>query len=167
MKTFRRLLGFLRPYRRGVWGSMLLACAAMGGTTLIPYLIGEAIDRIGKGDSATLELLAGVILVTAVLRLALTVARRLIAGQVSLGVEFDLRERLVAHCISPRATDARAARASSLAKRPSPASCASRVSRCCSSMERQVCSFTKGGAHQEPPRTPSQRSLNSTTSRRS
>ena len=41
MKTFVRLLGFLRPYRRGLVLSGLLAVAAMGMTVLIPWLTGR------------------------------------------------------------------------------------------------------------------------------
>ena len=91
MKTFVRLLGFLRPYRRGLVLSGLLAVAAMGMTVLIPWLTGAAINRINDGDKAGLELLAGAVLLAGVLRLALTVVRRLVAGRVSLGVELDLR----------------------------------------------------------------------------
>jgi ABC-type multidrug transport system fused ATPase/permease subunit len=42
-------------------------------------------------------MLAGAIVVAALLRLVLSVARRLVAGQVSLGVELDLRNLLYAH----------------------------------------------------------------------
>lgn len=91
MKTFLRLLGFLRPYRRGVVLSGLLATAAMGMTVLIPWLTGQAINRINDGDKAGLELIAGAVLVAGILRLGLTVVRRLVAGRVSLGVELDLR----------------------------------------------------------------------------
>src|ERR671919_545997 len=64
MATFRRLLGFLRPYRRPLTFSLLLAWLATGMTVLIPLL---------------------------------TVGRRLIAGKVSLAVEFDLRQRFYEH----------------------------------------------------------------------
>src|SRR5215207_5258143 len=63
--TFRRLLGFLRPYRRTVIASLVFAWLAIGGV--------------------------------GVLRLGLTVVRRLIAGKVSVAVEFDLRERMYRH----------------------------------------------------------------------
>ena len=43
MRTFWRLLGFLRPYRRGVVTSLLLAAAAMGTGVLIPALVGRTI----------------------------------------------------------------------------------------------------------------------------
>ncbi|MGI8594852.1 MAG: ABC transporter ATP-binding protein [Solirubrobacteraceae bacterium] len=96
MRTFWRLLGFLRPYRAGVIASFVLAAAAIGATVLIPFLTGRAIDAIRSGDRGELERLGLVILGAGVLRLALTVGRRLIAGPVSLGVEVDLRNQLYA-----------------------------------------------------------------------
>ncbi|HSD81635.1 MAG TPA: ABC transporter ATP-binding protein [Solirubrobacteraceae bacterium] len=97
MTTFTRLLGFLRPWRAGVAASGALAAAAMAMTVLIPWLTGGAIDQVRQGDKADLELLAVAVAATGVLRLALTVARRLVAGRVSLGVELDLRRRMYAH----------------------------------------------------------------------
>ena len=97
MRTFRRLLGFLRPYRRGVIVSFAFAAAAMAATVAIPWLTGRAIDAIREGDRDQLWTLAIVVGVAGILRLALSVARRLVAGRVSLGVEYDLRERLYAH----------------------------------------------------------------------
>ena len=49
MTTFYRLLGFLRPYRRGVAVSAALACIAMVMTVLIPYLTGLAVEAIQRG----------------------------------------------------------------------------------------------------------------------
>jgi len=95
--TFWRLLGFLRPYRRGVAWSFALAVVAMLMTVAIPWLIGQAIDRILNGERATLKLIVLGILGAGVLRLGLTYARRVIAGQVSLGIEYDLRNRMYAH----------------------------------------------------------------------
>ena len=91
MATFKRLLGFLSPYRRSVGLSFALATAAMVMTVAIPALSGRAIDKIHAGDKHGLELLAAGILVAGLLRFGLTVARRLVAGRVSLGVERDLR----------------------------------------------------------------------------
>ena len=96
MATFRRLLGFLRPYRRAVIGSLVFAWAAMGMTVLIPWLVGEAVGAIEAGTRPDLMPLALAILAAGVLRLGLTVVRRVIAGRVSLAVEFDLRERIYA-----------------------------------------------------------------------
>src|SRR5512133_3963313 len=97
MATFLRLLGWLRPYRRGVVLSGLLAAVAMTMTVAIPWLTGRAIDQIQDGDKPGLTTLGLVILAAGVLRLALTVARRLVAGRVSLGVELDLRNRMYQH----------------------------------------------------------------------
>jgi ABC-type multidrug transport system fused ATPase/permease subunit len=97
MGTFRRLLGFLRPHRRELWGSLVFAWLAMGMTVLIPWLVGRAVNAIERGDSSALLPLCGAILGAAILRLGLTVVRRLVAGKVSLAVEFDLRERFYRH----------------------------------------------------------------------
>jgi len=97
MQTFWRLLGFLRPYRRGVAVSLALAAAAMGSGVLIPFLVGRAVDAVRQGEATALWPLAGVILGAGVLRLAFSVARRLVAGRVSLGVEYDLRNRVYGH----------------------------------------------------------------------
>jgi ABC-type multidrug transport system fused ATPase/permease subunit len=100
LATFFRLLGFLRPYRAGVIASLVLAAAAMGMTVAIPYLVGQSIDRIEAGDEPGLELLAIAVAGAGVLRLLLTVARRMVAGKVSLGVEQDLRQGLYEHLLA-------------------------------------------------------------------
>jgi len=97
MKIFFRLLGFLRPYRRAVAWSFVLAAGAMGATVLIPWLTGKAINGITKHDRHILIVWAVAIGVAAVARLALSVFRRLVAGRVSLGVELDLRNYLYGH----------------------------------------------------------------------
>ncbi len=97
MATFRRLLGFLRPYRRSVIASLLFAWAAMGMTVLIPYLVGRTVNAIERDDSSAIVPLALAILGAALLRLGLTFVRRLVAGKVSVSVEYDLRERFYAH----------------------------------------------------------------------
>ena len=97
MVTFRRLLGFLRPYRRAVVISLVLASVAMGMTVLIPWLVGEAVDAIERQERPDLLPLVLAILGAGVLRLGLTVVRRLVAGKVSLGIEYDLRERFYGH----------------------------------------------------------------------
>ena len=94
MTTFWRLLGFLRPYRRGAFWSFGLAFGALIGTVLIPYLTGIAINSVRGHDRHRLLLLAGGILVAGVARLVFSVLRRLVAGRVSLAVEVDLRNAL-------------------------------------------------------------------------
>lgn len=108
MRTFHRLLGFLAPYRRGVTISWILASSAMAMTVLLPLLTGRAVQAISSGARAsahhqaavraherhTLVTLALVILGAVLLRWGLTYWRRMIAGRVSLGVEYDLREHM-------------------------------------------------------------------------
>jgi ABC-type multidrug transport system fused ATPase/permease subunit len=101
MATFWRLIGFLRPYRRSVIVSLAFAWAAMGMTVLIPYLVGRTVDAItadaGPGGGRAIWPWAVAILGAALLRLGLTFVRRLVAGKVSVGVEYDLRDRFYAH----------------------------------------------------------------------
>jgi ABC-type multidrug transport system fused ATPase/permease subunit len=90
-------MGFLRPYRRQLWGSLVFAWAAMGMTVLIPWLVGRAVNAIESGDKPDLLPLALAIVGASILRLGMTVVRRLVAGKVSLAVEFDLRQLFYAH----------------------------------------------------------------------
>ncbi|MEO7198545.1 MAG: ABC transporter ATP-binding protein [Solirubrobacterales bacterium] len=97
MSTFRRLLKFLRPYRRQNIASIVLASLAMGATVLIPWLVGNVIDAVQSGDRSEVLPLALTIVGAGILRLTLTAGRRVIAGKVSLAVEFDLRSRIYEH----------------------------------------------------------------------
>lgn len=76
---------------------MIFAWMAMGMTVLIPWVVGQAVNAVQDNDEQQLLWLAGAILVAAVLRLVLTVVRRIIAGKVSLAVEFDLRQEIYEH----------------------------------------------------------------------
>src|SRR3712207_9242377 len=100
MTTFWRLLGFLRPYRRGVALSLLLAAAAMGTGVAIPFLVGRAVDAVRRGEP-DLWPVAGVIVAAGVGRLVFSVLRRLVAGRVPPGVEPDLRNPLYSHLHAP------------------------------------------------------------------
>ncbi len=97
MSTFLRLLAFLRPFRAGATWSLVLAALAMAATVAIPWLTGRGVDAVTRGDRDDLRLYAGLVLLAALLRLVLSVARRLVAGRVSLGVELNLRNRMYEH----------------------------------------------------------------------
>ena len=99
MAVFRRLLQFLRPYTRGVAWSFGLALLAMLATVAIPSLVGSAVDAVEDGRRSDLTRLAIFVGIVGALRWGLTFARREIAGRVSLGVEYDLRERLYGHLL--------------------------------------------------------------------
>src|SRR3954453_2238359 len=90
-------MGYLRPYRLQLWGSLAFAWLAMGMTVLIPWLIGRAVNAIENHQRADLLPLALAIVGAGILRLGLTVVRRGVAGKVSLAVEFDLRQQFYAH----------------------------------------------------------------------
>lgn len=97
LATLRRLLAFLRPYRRQVIGSLAFAWAAMVMTVAIPWLVGNAVDAINEGTRPDLLPLAIAIIGAGIMRLGLTWVRRVVAGKVSLAVEFDLRQRVYGH----------------------------------------------------------------------
>ena len=89
--TFGRLLGFLRPYRRGVVWSLVLAALAMVCTVAIPWLTGRAVDQISDGDRDGLRTLRSPSSAWRCCGCVLSVFRRLVAGRVSLAIEYDLR----------------------------------------------------------------------------
>src|SRR5918999_2769722 len=68
----------------------------MGMGVLVPYLVGRTVDEI-RQSGADLWPLAVAVAGAGLLRLLFSVVRRLVAGRVSLGVEFDLRNRMYAH----------------------------------------------------------------------
>src|SRR4051812_49966180 len=86
VRTFLRLLGFLRPYRRGAVLSIVLAGIAMVGTAALPWLIGRAIDAIDAGDKHELELVCAGLVAAGLVRLVVSLARRLLSGRVLLAV---------------------------------------------------------------------------------
>jgi ABC-type multidrug transport system fused ATPase/permease subunit len=108
MTTFYRLLGFLHPYKRGLGISWALASLAMVMTVALPELTGRAVQAITKGaasvhgravaerahDRHTLLALSLVILGVVLARWGFMYWRRIVAGRVSLAVEYDLRERM-------------------------------------------------------------------------
>src|SRR4051812_13576319 len=63
----------------------------------IPALGGQTIDAIRHGDDSLFWPYGAAIIGAGVLRLGFSVARRLVAGRVSLGVEYDLRNKIYAH----------------------------------------------------------------------
>jgi ABC-type multidrug transport system fused ATPase/permease subunit len=108
MKTFTRLLGFLRPYKRGMIISWTLASLAMVMTVALPALTGRAVQIIstapqhhhGAAQASArheLTLIAGAIALIVLARWGFMYWRRMVAGRLSLGVEYDLRKLLYGH----------------------------------------------------------------------
>jgi ABC-type multidrug transport system fused ATPase/permease subunit len=96
--TFRRLYGFAAAHRRLLRLSIVLALAGQAFALAIPGLTGRAIDNaIEPHDRSQLWLWTGLIVASGLIGGALMVARRLVAGHLSLNVEFDLRQSLYTH----------------------------------------------------------------------
>jgi ABC-type multidrug transport system fused ATPase/permease subunit len=97
--TFRRLLGFLRPYRGQVILSAVLAIGSQAAVLTIPYLTGRAIDdtRGPSHDRSALLADAGLIVLAGALQGVLMFWRRYLAGRLSLAVEYDLRNAMYRH----------------------------------------------------------------------
>jgi len=70
----------------------------MACTITLPYLTRRVIDDVlnGKQEDALLPLVI-IVIIIGLIRAFFAVIRRILAGQVSLSVEFDLRDRLFAH----------------------------------------------------------------------
>jgi ABC-type multidrug transport system fused ATPase/permease subunit len=98
--TFRRLVGFLRPYKVSLVASFALAIGAQVAGLALPWLTGEVIDEaIAKNDAALLRLLVIAVLVAGLAKALMLLGRRFIAGRQALGVEFDIRDALYSHLL--------------------------------------------------------------------
>jgi ABC-type multidrug transport system fused ATPase/permease subunit len=98
--TFRRLLGFLRPYKRSLVVSSLLAVGSQLAAIAITFLIRAAINGpLTDGSLDGLWLIVALVLAIGIAKSALMLGRRLIAGRQALGVEFDMRNALYAKLV--------------------------------------------------------------------
>jgi ATP-binding cassette, subfamily B, bacterial len=95
----RRLLGsLLRPRR----GRLLLAAGLIlvrtGGTLLIPYLVGQAIDRgVRTGNAALIELYAALVVLSALVAALGNWAFLRVTGKVGQDFLYDLRMTVYSH----------------------------------------------------------------------
>jgi ABC-type multidrug transport system fused ATPase/permease subunit len=90
-RTFARLVGFLAPYKLSLALSALLAIAAQAIQIAVVLLSGMAIGAIRNDERQRLWQLLAIIGAAALVKAALMIARRFIAGRQALGVEYDLR----------------------------------------------------------------------------
>jgi len=97
VRTFRRLLDFLHPYRWQVVISAVLAVFSQIAGLTIPALTGRSINAATAGDRTALLRDAGLIVLAGAIKAGLMFFRRLLAGRLSLAVEYDLRNRMYAH----------------------------------------------------------------------
>ena len=98
MRILVRLLQFLRPYRWQVTITALAAAGMMACSAGIPYVTRLIIDEsLDAHDRSRLGPLVLAIVALGVVRLGFAMTRRILAGKISLGVEFDLRQLLFRH----------------------------------------------------------------------
>ena len=98
--TFRRLLGFLRPYKWSLVVSSLLAIGSQLAAIAITFLIRAAINGpLTDGSLDGLWLIVALVLGIGLMKSVLMLGRRLIAGRQALGVEFDIRNAFYAKLV--------------------------------------------------------------------
>jgi ATP-binding cassette subfamily B protein len=99
--TFARLLSFLRPYRRGLAVSIVLAVGSQAAQIALVWVTGRnVIDQaLLHHDSHQLWLYVGLIAALGVVSSGLMLGRRLISGKQALDVEMDMRQALYAHLV--------------------------------------------------------------------
>jgi ABC-type multidrug transport system fused ATPase/permease subunit len=100
-RTFARLLSFLRPYKRGVAISVVLAVGSQAAQIALIWVTGkDVIDRaLVDHDTHRLWLFVGVIAALGFVSAALMLGRRLISGKQALDVEMDMRQALYSHLV--------------------------------------------------------------------
>ena len=99
-RTFFRLLGFLRPYKRSLTVSVFLAAGSQAAQIALGTMPGRAIDHaLRPHDQGKLWLYVGVVVGLGLVKALLLVGRRLISGKQALGVEFDMRNALYARLL--------------------------------------------------------------------
>jgi ABC-type multidrug transport system fused ATPase/permease subunit len=98
LPTLRRLISFLRPYRLAIAMAACFGAGLMVCTLTLPYITRLVIDDvIQKGERDKLAPLILWALVVIALRFVFNFCRRIWAGRISLGVEYDLRDAVFAH----------------------------------------------------------------------
>jgi len=95
VRTFVRLLGFLRPYRWSLAVSVVLAVGSQAAAVAIAFLTGDALQGAVDSESkSTLWTLALAVLLVGLARALFMAGRRLISGRQALGVEYDMRDEM-------------------------------------------------------------------------
>jgi ATP-binding cassette subfamily B protein len=100
-RTFARLLSFLRPYRRGVAASIVLAVGSQAAQIALIWVTGrDVIQRVlVNHETGQLWLYVGLIAALGAVSAALMLGRRLISGKQALDVEMDMRQGLYSHLV--------------------------------------------------------------------
>ena len=100
MKVFWRILKLLGDYKWLTFVGFTLAFAQMGLGLLVPRIIQLTINNALVGGETGLLVTYGLALIAiAVVRFIVAVGRRLASGKSSLGIEYDLRNRMWSHLL--------------------------------------------------------------------
>jgi ATP-binding cassette subfamily B protein len=100
MRTFWRILKLLGDYKLLTVLGFALAFAQMGLGLAVPRIIQLTIDNALEGGETGLLVTYGLALLgVAAVRFVVGVGRRLASGSASLGIEYDLRNRMWAHLL--------------------------------------------------------------------
>ena len=100
-RTFARLLSFLRPYKRGLAISIVLAIGSQAALIALVWVTGRNVidGALLPHDSRLLWLYIGLIAALGLVSAAFMLGRRLISGRQALDVEMDMRQALYAHLV--------------------------------------------------------------------
>jgi ATP-binding cassette, subfamily B, bacterial len=100
-RTFARLLSFLRPYKRGLVISIVLAIGSQAAQIALIWVTGKNVidDALVNHDTQKLWLYVGAIVLLGLVSAVLMSGRRLISGKQALDVEMDLRQGLYSHFV--------------------------------------------------------------------
>jgi ABC-type multidrug transport system fused ATPase/permease subunit len=100
-RTFARLVSFLRPYRRGVAVSAVLAIGSQAAQIALIWVTGRNVidGALLPHSTHRLWLYVGIIAALGLVSAALMLGRRLISGKQALDVEMDMRQGLYSHLV--------------------------------------------------------------------
>jgi len=98
LQTLLRLISYLRPYRVPIVMAAIFGAGLMVCTLALPYITGLVINEvIVGGHRDKLAPLLGIAIAIILVRFVFNVCRRIWAGRISLGVEYDLRDAVFSH----------------------------------------------------------------------
>src|SRR3954451_4922036 len=101
IQTLRRLFRVMLPHRRTLVLTGVLAVISQGLGLVVPWLTGSVVDdAVTNQDRTRLWWLVGVIVAVGTLKAVVMVGRRLLAGNLSLDVEYDLRTGVYRHLLT-------------------------------------------------------------------
>ncbi|HEY3577981.1 MAG TPA: ABC transporter ATP-binding protein [Gaiellaceae bacterium] len=100
-RTFARLLSFLRPYKRGVVISIVLAVGSQAAQIVLIWVTGRGVidQALVDRDTTQLWLYVGAIAGLGLASSVLMLGRRLISGRQALDVEMDMRQGIYSHLV--------------------------------------------------------------------